>query len=329
MGATRPEPQARQQRDKRAGDTRTVIAAAAAQEEPPADKPSKRATYFDELAVKALKRGNKYRPEPPTLIAKVCEEGGELWLGGLPTEHHLPPAPNGGYALQVCCMDAAPEDRVIADKKKNTRTRGVTMPNVILIMLNMDNAKAAAKEWPSVSKLVVKSLRQGDNAYVHCMAGVHRAGAAGAMLRAHLQDETLDEALAAVKRLRCVEPERCLVKHPRCRDMVAKATGAGDLSRPVGWATATKLIHAIGYSEKNGAPRPVCHWSQGSERESRAPSKLHVYGNLASLRKIERAEDICGRCVQNLPASMLREARMQGFCNNRNIIASEATSFRY
>ena len=220
----RPPSGARQQDDMRAGDTRAASATADVQGEPPADQSSEAgkedvwANRFDKLAIKSLRRGNKFRPEPPTLIAKICKSGGELWLGGLPTERYLPPAPEGGFALQVCCMKSAPEDRVIDDKKKGTFTRGVTMPNVILVKLNMDNPDAAARDWPSVSKLVVKSLRQGDNAFVHCMAGVHRAGLAGSMLRAHLHDETLDKAIATIKKVRHVEPEKCLVNHPRCRD---------------------------------------------------------------------------------------------------------------
>ena len=332
----RPPSGARQQDDMRAGDTRAASATADVQGEPPADQSSEAgkedvwANHYDKLAIKSLRRGNKFRPEPPTLIAKICKSGGELWLGGLPTERYLPPAPECGFALQVCCMKSAPEDRVIDDKKKGTFTRGVTMPNVILVKLNMDNPDAAARGWPSVSKLVVKSLRQGDNAFVHCMAGVHRAGLAGSMLRAHLHDETLDKAIATIKKVRHVEPEKCLVNQPRCRDMVAKGTSAGWMSRPVGWAAATKLIHAVILSGENSSPQPACQWSHGDERASRVSSRLHVHDKLSSLMKTERATaDICVRCLQNLPATMLREAAMAGFCKEENKISSEATSFSW
>ena len=124
-------------------------------------------------------------------------------------------------------MKSAPEDRVIDDKKKGTVARGVTMPNVILVKFNMDNPEAAARDWPNISKLVVRSLRQGDNALVHCMAGVHRAGLAGPMFRAYLHGETLDEAIATIKKVRHVEPEKCLVSHPRCRELVRRARAWG------------------------------------------------------------------------------------------------------
>ena len=150
------------------------------------------------------------------------------------------------------------------------------------------------------------------------------------MLRAHLHGETLNKALATVKKVRFVEPEKCLVNHPRCREMIAKGTGAGWMSRPVGWAAATKLIHAVIYSAKDNSPQPACQWSQGGKRALRASSRLHVYDKLSSLIKIERATaDVCGRCLQNLPASMLREASMVGFCKEENKIPSEATSFRW
>ena len=261
------EPSGGRQEDLGAGATRATSSAAFEQGEHPADQPDDAgrenfwdagrenfwAEHFDRLAIKSLRKGNKFRPEPPTLIAKVCKSGGELWLGGLPTEDYLPPAPEGGFALQICCMASAPEDRTIDDKKKGTRTRRVTMPRVIVVNLNMDNPEVAAKNWPGVSKLVVRSMRQGDNAFVHCMAGVHRAALAGCMFRALLHDETLDEAIATVKQVRRVEPEKCLINHPRCRGLIAKGTNAGWISRPYGWAASTKLFHAVIYPHAAGA----------------------------------------------------------------------------
>jgi hypothetical protein len=45
---------------------------------------------YDKLAERRFReRGNKYRPEPPTMTAKVRDEGGELWRGGLPLEENL------------------------------------------------------------------------------------------------------------------------------------------------------------------------------------------------------------------------------------------------
>ena len=103
------------------------------------------ADHLDKLAIKSLRGGNKFRPELPALIPETCEPGGELWSDDLPTERYLPPAPEGGFASQICCMPSAPEDRVINYKKKGTSTRGATMPHVILVTFNMNDLKAAAR----------------------------------------------------------------------------------------------------------------------------------------------------------------------------------------
>ena len=123
-GDPRPPSGARRQEDPRAGGTRAASASADVHDEPPADQSSEAATedfwadHFDKLAIRSLRRGNKFRPEPPTLIAKVCKSGGELWLGGLPTERYLPPAPEGGFPLQICCMKSAPGKKSSTTKRR-------------------------------------------------------------------------------------------------------------------------------------------------------------------------------------------------------------------
>ena len=98
----------------------------------------------------------------------------------------------------------------------------------------------------------------------------------------------------------------------------------------MGWAASTKLIHAIIYSAKDNSPQPACQWSQGNERAVRASSRLSVYDKLSALIMVEAATlDVCRRCLQNLPASMLREAAVAGFRAEKNKIPGEATSFRW
>ena len=188
------------------------------------------------------------------------------------------------------------------------------MPHVIVVNLNMDNPGAAARN--GVSELIVRSLRQGDNAFVHCMAGIHRAALAGCMLRALLHDETLDEAISTVKQVRHVEPQKCLINHPRCRGLIAKGTNAGWMSRPAGWAASTKLIHAVILVD--GSPLPACQWNQGGERTSRVSSRFQVYDKLSALGEAERGiTDICLRFLQKVPAAMTREAARAGFVEER------------
>ena len=44
-------------------------------------------SVFDELAKKRMdKKGHGWKPEPPSMVAKVHKDGGELFLAGLPQE---------------------------------------------------------------------------------------------------------------------------------------------------------------------------------------------------------------------------------------------------
>ena len=90
-----------------------------------------------------------------------------------------------------------------------------------------------------------------------------------------------------------------------------------------------KLIHAVILAGKDNSPLPACQWSQGEKRASKVSSRLQVHDKLSSLMKAERATaDICVRCLQNVPATMIREAAIAGFTKWTKV-SSEASSFSW
>jgi hypothetical protein len=167
---------------------------------------------FDGLErLRARKRGNKFNPEPPTLVAKVvaAEGRGELWCGGLPRDDLLKQHfPWRRFSIQICCM------------KKDARTikiddsgweHGCNIPGATRFKLEMSNPSTRLDDYRKLRARVVSALRQGDNAYVHCTAGVHSAAVAAALIRRDLHDEPFETACREIEKVRNVEIQRALL----------------------------------------------------------------------------------------------------------------------
>ena len=56
------------------------------------------------------RQGIRLRPEAPTMVAKVCENGGELWLGSVPTRGRLATITARPIHIQICCFERSPTD---------------------------------------------------------------------------------------------------------------------------------------------------------------------------------------------------------------------------
>ena len=272
-------------------------------------------SVYDKLAKERFgQKGNKYRPEPPTMIAKVREQGGELWLGGLPLEENLPALAEKKFSLQIHCFKGGPEDRVITDDRRQTTVRGKEIPGALVLQLNMDKPRQAQEEWPDVAKVTYSSLHQGDNAYLHCMAGVHRAGLGGPLMRAVLHDESFDKALNTVKAVRQVRPESVIKDFGKARiDAMLGIKLAPPVRTPTGWAEFRTLIHAM-VRKEDGGSMPLCTWNQ---KEEKAGAKGQCSGMLEDVDALDEwmvdvTKSLCTRCRQKMPASFLVKAKALG-----------------
>ena len=106
-------------------------------------------------------------------------------------------------SIQISCF-AKPPDAVMVDTW-DRKSRGRYIPNSVHFKLEMSHD---GKRGPDLSKLracVVNSLRQGDNAYVHCMTELARAPMAAAILCCILMDLDLDDSMDRIDRLRNVQ----------------------------------------------------------------------------------------------------------------------------
>jgi hypothetical protein len=147
-------------------------------------------------------RGNRLHPEPPRLVAKVCkEEGrGELWLGPLPTEGRMDTIIETTPSIQIFCFAKQPTQVTVTDGG----AQGMWIPGTKSFRCEMSRAQSRSRDVRALMPCLFNSLRQGDNAYVHCISGVTRAPMAAALFSAKLMGVSFKEAQDIVNQTRHV-----------------------------------------------------------------------------------------------------------------------------
>ena len=63
---------------------------------------------------------------------------------------------------------------------------GMYIPDTVIFRCEMSNAKARRADMRALKSCLLNSLRQGDNAYVHCVSGISRAPMAASVMGALL-----------------------------------------------------------------------------------------------------------------------------------------------
>ena len=114
------------------------------------------------------------------------------------------------FAMQIYCFQAPPATRYIKVRGSKRRKTGQEIPGALVLRANVDCLEELFEDWKTVARECIYSLQQGDSTYVHCMAGIHRAGIVAAGLRAKIQGESLKEALAQIQKVRQIRPRRIM-----------------------------------------------------------------------------------------------------------------------
>ena len=141
-----------------------------------------------ELAAKRQEhQGFRLKPELPTMVAKVCKDGGELWLGPVPTKERLSTITAKPMHIQICCFKKPPTEVWVDDN--NDDSKGVYIPDAEFFKLEMSNPGERQQDFRKLRTPLLTSLRQGDNAFVHCMTGLCRAPLAASLLASLLMNE--------------------------------------------------------------------------------------------------------------------------------------------
>ena len=256
---------------------------------------------MDELMKKKQRYpGRRMQPESPTMIAKVCAIGGELWMGPVPTKARLQMIMKMEPSIQICCFKKSPTDVRVDDADPDSQ--GMLLPDTEFHKLEMSNDGVRKQDLRMLRTNLLTSMRQGDNAYIHCMTGLCRAAIGGALLASVLMDEEISCSASRVDDLRNVQMEKawnnmggpwmdriigeeCVV-HPETNFYLV------GLNRP-----SKSVVHA---GVAGAEDYPLCKWKRGGKGV--AP-KEHM-------QKCEQPEEarcfsdtFCKACWPKLPAS--------------------------
>ena len=85
------------------------------------------------------------------------------------------------------------------------------VPGALVFRCEMSNANTRARHIESFIDCLVNSLRQGDNAYVHCISGISRAPMAAAILGAKLMGISVEDAKWWIDQARNVKFEENVI----------------------------------------------------------------------------------------------------------------------
>ena len=157
--------------------------------------------YFDELATQKWKRpGHSGAAEPPTVIYRHVAgmEAPCIFLGGFPIQENLQFLRDMKVEFIVTCFQERPE-----------RKGAVLLPGAYIFNFCIAG-KRRQGSWEALRKLILPALENGESIYVHCMAGVHRAPVAAALILAAVRQLSFDRMVQHIQRLRAIEPHRML-----------------------------------------------------------------------------------------------------------------------
>jgi len=251
-------------------------------------------------------RGNRLDPGPPRLVAKVCEEEGrgELWLGPLPTDLTMDRILDTKPSIQIFCLDSFP-DRVQAEPDGEW---GRFIPGTKAFRCVMSNPQVRSGDVQALRSCLINSLRQGDNAYVHCVSGISEAPMTAALLSAMLMRISFEEALRRIEQPDSLEFS--FVRRKGCMfslwiDAVLSEEVA-EVVAPAGYSCQTlehnvRVVHATAVAE--GSVEPICSW-----RRDTSPEQDFKHGGF-TVGSIEEAASqfggkFCISCERMLKASL-------------------------
>jgi hypothetical protein len=248
-------------------------------------------------------RGNRINPELPRLVAKVHEDEGrgELWLGPLPTAQRLDQIMQTKPSIQIYCSLQDPTECQV----EKDGAEGMLIPDTVLFRCGLSNPSFRLHDMRMLKSCLVNSLRQGDNAYVHCITGTTRAPIAAAVMSAMLMGISFVEAKAIIDQVRNVNLDSSSRLEGAWIDRVLRES-VTNAEVPTGFSCcgANKndiLVHAT--TLVKGGTEPICRWKKG------AAGKRDFKGNIMTAETVEQASNqfggrFCANCHALLKASL-------------------------
>jgi hypothetical protein len=253
-------------------------------------------------------RGIRTNPEVPRLVAKVCKEigKGELWLGPLPTADRMQRITSVKHSIQIHCFKRAPTDVEVQRGE-----RGELIPGTMAFRCEMSNSRQRLTDMRALKPRVVNSLRQGDNAYIHCVSGISRAPVAATVLASSLMDISFERAKYIISQVRNVDfSGKSEEEMQRGWDTILHEAVSSTPS-PTGFSCRTSnpdevVVHAT--RTVANSLEPICRWKKG------VAGKQDFKRDTITVPTIEEASNLfggtfCANCIPLLRASLALDVR--------------------
>ena len=158
----------------------------------------------------------------------------------------------------------------------------------------------------ALKSILVNSLRQGDNAYVHCVSGISRAPMAAAVMCSFLMGITFDQAKDLIGQTRNVRFDGGEQRMQGAWIDTVLEHAVTTAAAPTGFSCRRvdpddMVVHATTLTE--GGTEPICRWSKG------ATGKLYFKGDIVTVESVEQASTqfggrFCVNCETLLRASL-------------------------
>ena len=184
---------------------------------------------------------------------------------------------------------------------------GMHIPGTMSYRCEMSNPHARLADMRSLRSTLVNSLRQGDNAYVHCISGISRAPMAAAVMCSLLMKISFKESQKIIDSVRNVSFNKGEERMKGAWIDCVIREGVTPIEVPTGFSCCTAkrtnvLVHATTLA--NGATVPICRWKKGAVTEPQ-----NFKGNTMTVDSIEKASNqfggrFCGNCRQLVKASL-------------------------
>ncbi len=254
-----------------------------------------------------MRRGNRINPELPRLVAKVCEDNGrgELWLGPIPTAQRIGTISETKPSIQVYCFAKAPTDVEVEPGGE----WGMFIPETMAFRCEMSNPKARIADMRALRSCLVNSLRQGDNAYVHCVSGISRAPMAAAVMITMLMGISFEEAKDIINQTRNVSFEKGERRMEGAWMDDVLHEGATNVTVPTGFSCRVSnpdavVVHATTVDPGGlSLTEPICRWKKGPA------GKQDFKRDCITVESVEKASiqfggEFCVNCEGMLKASL-------------------------
>ena len=181
------------------------------------------------------------------------------------------------------------------------------IPGTVAFRCEMDSRNTRLADMRALKSCLVNSLRQGDNAYVHCVEGISQAPMVAAVMCSILMGISFEEAKNIINQTRNVSFDNEEQKMQSWIDGVIRE-GVTNAVVPTGFSCRISnpdevVVHATALV--NGGTEPICHWKKG------AAGKQDFKSNTITVDSVEEASNqFSGRFCVNCQALVRASLRL-------------------